>query len=357
MDAGPMNQERSRSYVSGALFKLAEFVGRLLPLVVLAMIVVVGSLIYRVWTQATASLPSSPPATWVYDLADRLTSPFTGYETSPAIHEAPAFNLPAVIALDVYLFAGCGLLFVTWIARSFVSMQRSPFAVLRTRAAATRRLVPGLARGYRRADALLGRGADATAAVAWPMAVQLATSIRDLDWAGYRARAANGLVQAKSIMNDGFRRAQAGATALSRSSARALSRVNTTTVASSLTRAPIVQSPRQAAWLTDRALTSSSRGHRGVIKAMRNTHRGPDLLAQAWEHAAVAAGGLSRTRLARSPHNAAWLSQRAINSALAGHRRLSAYRAQRTRRSPFAASIPGRRMSRRSFLRLPASHV
>jgi hypothetical protein len=349
------------------------------------MIVVIGSLTFRVYSQATASLPSSPPATWVYDLATRLTAPFERYETGPAISGSPSIDIPALVALDIYLFAGCALLFLTWLARSAVYLSNRPFVVLRTRAVVTKRLLPAGARVYRRADAWACGVFVAAFAATRLIFVRVATNVRDLGWADYRRHIERSLEQAKLLgvhgvivaaraahhavidtslgarrslhgNANGARFGQAKTTAWTRGTLRGIQHLDASAFAG-LSRAAFVPPPRSTAWLAGQALTSAERG-RHKVAAWSALGRGPDLLSRAWKRAAVAAGGLSRSQLARGTGNGAWLSGRAINSALSDRRRLSAYRVQRTRRSPFAASThPGRRISRRSFLRLPASHV
>jgi hypothetical protein len=94
----------------------AYAIGRLMPLVMLATVVIEACIAYRIWGEVNGVVPQSAPGAWVYGFAGSLIAPFERYETS-TLQQAPAFSLSAIVALDVYFVAGCVLIMVTQLAR------------------------------------------------------------------------------------------------------------------------------------------------------------------------------------------------------------------------------------------------
>src|SRR5688572_29490443 len=73
---------------------------------VLALMAVEAAILYRIWSQVNGSVPANPPGAWVFNLAGRLIEPFHGYDTIKPITDQAILDRPALIAFEVYFFAG-----------------------------------------------------------------------------------------------------------------------------------------------------------------------------------------------------------------------------------------------------------
>src|SRR5688572_16498659 len=85
---------------------LAQRIRQLLPAIVVATLVVEAMVLYRIWVQVSATIPTAAPGSWFYGLAGSLVEPFRRYDTAVPIQEAPILDLAALIALEAYLAVG-----------------------------------------------------------------------------------------------------------------------------------------------------------------------------------------------------------------------------------------------------------
>src|SRR5687768_9894543 len=95
-----------RSQGLGILGDMAFRLRRALLFGVLILMAVEAVILYRIWSQVNGSVPVNPPGAWVFNLAGRLIEPFRGYDTVKPITDQAILDRPALIAFEVYFFAG-----------------------------------------------------------------------------------------------------------------------------------------------------------------------------------------------------------------------------------------------------------
>jgi hypothetical protein len=342
--------EVRRPLVQRILFKLARFVGRLFPFVVLTLAVTAGSLAYRLWAQASAMLPAGPPLTWVYDFGGWLAGPFERYESAPPVHEVPVVNLPVLIALDVFLFAGCALGLLTYASGVIAGLEHRPFKIRPERPPAKPRLVPAIRAASRNAYAFASTATIYVIAASRVAGARLVAEVKALDWPGYRRRAALALDDARTLPSRLAIAAQSWRSSAASEGTRAmhaLAGLSIADVAAGLRRVWLLPPPGTMAWLTTLTMSAAGKTQRHVGSALENRS---ELAGQA----ALSAGEASQAPVLQMRQSTFWLTQQALTSATsAGSRHLAAYRLHSGRA---ARSGIGRRISRRRFLRLPETH-
>jgi hypothetical protein len=90
----------------GILGNLAFRLRRGLLTGVLTLMAVEALILYRLFAQVNGSIPAGGPGAWLYSLAGGLIAPFRNYETVTPIHDSAILDLAALVAFEVYFFAG-----------------------------------------------------------------------------------------------------------------------------------------------------------------------------------------------------------------------------------------------------------
>jgi hypothetical protein len=90
----------------GILGNLAFRLRRWLLTGVLTLMAVEALILYRIFTQVNGSIPAGGLGAWLYSLAGGLIEPFRNYETVTPIHDSAILDLAALVAFEVYFFAG-----------------------------------------------------------------------------------------------------------------------------------------------------------------------------------------------------------------------------------------------------------
>jgi hypothetical protein len=344
---------------------LIERLRVLLPAIVVATVVVEATVLYRLWAQMTASVPSGAPASWVYGLGGSLVEPFRRYDTSVPVREAPILDLAALIALEAYLTVGvvAGLL-VLFLSHAPFFARIAPWHWHLNLAPVGHALAGALstARGAASHGFTAGRRVWVSADYALKaLTLGCIAYLRNRDWAGYRDRAAAGLNRASTLTREqahslaakpDWQTYKSRATTYTAHANERLQHVSST--AASRSRELIASRDwsrdRQRVIAAREAAIESSRGMAQRIDA--SYHRGAQDVRRLASYTSPRARSLlidtGRALYVRGPQSAGWLSSQLG----ARGRRGSASLVSLLSARPAGNPTQGETLSRRDFLRL-----
>ena len=176
--------------------RLAHF----LAVAALTTVMVEICVLFRLWSQLTASVPAGQPGRWLYDLGGLLAMPFRPFDTTQPVNEAPILDFATLLAFQCYLVAGLALgalAFLISRRRHLPSGPKSRVKSVAT-AGAGQPVLPAVQKAF--------MGSPGAVAA---LARSIACYVKTRDWEGCRTKAAHAYTssnaQAERVTNGAAR--------------------------------------------------------------------------------------------------------------------------------------------------------